>query len=273
MALKRRYAKEEDIPKDSKALYVKQGDEWVLDADDTEELRELRKKVSEFRETNLELKRTTESQAEQLAAIQARFKDFDPERLEAGLKALQQIEDEDERKLIQNGKIDTVLERRTAKMREGYERELAALKKANASALEELTGLRTTVNEGRLDEALTGAIGSRKLKPLGTALPDIRARARGTFRFDEKGNIVARTGKGEAVFNKKGEALTLEDFVTELVDEAPHLFEAAGGGGGGGNRDAGNPPAGVMRIKRGDHGAMSKHAKELASGKAVLVDE
>ena len=83
----------------------------------------------------------------------------------------------------------------------------------------------------------------RGLRP--TAIPDITARARITFKLVDG---VPQAFDGQTARMGKDGPMTLAEWVDALVSDAPHLFEAnAGGGaagsgsGGAGNRSVKNP--------------------------------
>jgi hypothetical protein len=69
-----------------------------------------------------------------------------------------------------------------------------------------------------------------------TAIPDITARARSTFKL-VNGVPAAFESDGETVRRGKDGAtpMTLEEWVDAQVSDAPHLFESNAGGGAAGN--------------------------------------
>jgi len=136
---------------------------------------------------------------------------------------------------------------------EDAKREMEAQVKTAKSAFEKqlaaVTGERDTLT-GRLtaiqiDQAVVTEATKRGLRA--TALPDITARARQSFKL-VNGVPQAFEADGQTARMGKDGPMTLAEWVDALVSDAPHLFEAnAGGGaagsgsGGAGNRSVKNP--------------------------------
>ena len=220
MALKYKYKTKDEIPAELQSLYVERDGAWTLDAEGVAS----QSKLDEFRQNNITL--TNELK---------RFEGIDPD-------AVRQLAEENK-------------SLRTATLSEDAKREMDAQLKTAKSAFEKqlaaVTGERDTLN-GRLsaiqiDQAVVTEATKRGLRA--TALPDITARARQSFKlvngvpqsFEADGQT-ARMGKDGV------SPMTLAEWVDALVSDAPHLFEAnAGGGaagsgsGGAGNRSVKNP--------------------------------
>jgi hypothetical protein len=96
----------------------------------------------------------------------------------------------------------------------------------------------------QIDQAVVGEATKRGLRP--TALPDITARARQTFRL-VNGVPQAFEADGQSVrAGRDGYTpMTLAEWVEGLVADAPHLFESNAGGGAAGN--GGGAAAGSQR--------------------------
>ena len=86
----------------------------------------------------------------------------------------------------------------------------------------------------QIDQGVLTAATKRGLRP--TALPDITARARQTFKL-VKGVPQAFEANGKTVrYGKDGiTPMTLEEWMDTQVSDAPHLFEANAGGGAASN--------------------------------------
>jgi hypothetical protein len=222
MALKYKYTTKQEIPAEHQSLYVERDGAWLLDADGIVD----KSKHEEFRANNIAL-------ANQLK----RFEGIDPD-------AVRQLA-EDKRKLeeaqqLKAGEVDKVIEARLKAARADWDKQHGVV----VAERDALTGRLTAI---QIDQAVVNEATKRGLRP--TAIPDITARARLTFKlvngvpqaFDGDGQT-ARTGKDGM------SPMTLAEWVDALVSDAPHLFEAnAGGGaagsgsGGAGNRSVKNP--------------------------------
>jgi hypothetical protein len=212
MALKNKYVKAEEIPAELKAHYLERDGAWILDSERNEELRQ----------TNITVMKERD-------ALLKRFEGIDPD-------AVRQLADE-KRKLeeaaqIKAGEFDKVLEARTKAA-------VSATESKYAPKLAELDVANGRLSALLIDDAVISEATKRGLRA--TALPDLKARARNTFKlvgsvpqaFDGE---TARTGKDGF------SPMTLAEWVDALVSDAPHLFEANAGGGaaGSGSRGAGS---------------------------------
>lgn len=168
----------------------------------------------------------------------AKFEGLDVERIQALQK---QIDENEEMKLLSEGKTEEVVERRVEAMRRDYEANLTArdtkiteyqdiLKQKD----EDLTAL---VVDGQVREAYT------KLDFEPTAMDDIISLGRRTFIMDEKGMAIPRDEQGNLIFSKDGKTpISASEWLENLSEKKPYLRRAslgagANGSGRGGGRD------------------------------------
>ena len=145
-----------------------------------------------------------------------------------------------EERQLKAGEVDKVIEARLKTARAEWDKTHNVV----VAERDALTGRLTAI---QIDQAVVTEATKRGLRA--TALPDITARARQSFKlvngvpqaFEADGQT-ARMGKDGV------SPMTLAEWVDALVSDAPHLFEAnAGGGaagsgsGGAGNRSVKNP--------------------------------
>lgn len=163
-----------------------------------------------------------------------RFDGIDPDAVRT---ILSKFASDEEAALLAKGEIDTVLNKRTERMRS----ENAKLVKAEQEARE-----RAEAKAGKLAaRTLAGAIRDAALKAgaLPEAMEDIVLRGGGTWRLNDDGEPVAMNGD-EVVLGKDGKTpLTPQEWAESLRETAPHLWPKAQGTGapgasGGGNRQA-----------------------------------
>jgi hypothetical protein len=223
MALKFKYKSEADIPADQKALYKKQGDVWILDAEGAEDA----ERFAEFRDTNISLlKALGANSVDDAKAKAAAMKDVDPARYK---QLVADAEAAEQKRLKDAGKLEEL-----------HAQQVAALKKAHTEELTRL-GSEKAGLQARLENLLIdGAVQTEALKKgvRSTALPDVVARARNIFKLD--GDKVTAKNGDKALFNSKGEPLAIGDWLDSLTADAPHLFEGSKGGGSGGGAGGGN---------------------------------
>jgi len=270
MSMKAFYNTKEEIPKGQEALYTERDGKWVLDVEGmvpSAELQSANDRLSEFRSNNITLSQQLKDLEGKKFLTQEEQEEYDL------LKATkQEIEDKN---LIDAGKIEELLASRTERLRQDYDNQIGGFKKQ----IEKLT---TTANtfEDRLGGVLVEAEVSKILSengylPVQGALSDVVSRARGTWKVDEKGNLVALDGNGNAVYGSDPQTpLSMAEWAATTVKEAPYLFMESKGTGGDGDKGKGGHKGsdGIIHISRSDENAKSQHIAELASGKAVLVD-
>jgi hypothetical protein len=220
MPLKYKYNNLKEIPAEDVRLYVERGSEWILDAEGDGS----KAKLEEFRANNIAL-------SHQLK----RFEGIDPD-------AVRLLAD-DKRKLeeaaqIKAGEVDKVIDARLKAARAEWDKTHGVV----VAERDTLTGRLTAI---QIDQAVVTEATKRGLRA--TALPDITARARATFKLVD-GMPQAFDGQTSRVGKDGTSPMTLAEWVDALVSDAPHLFEANAGGGaagsGGsaaGNRSAKNP--------------------------------
>jgi len=216
MALKYKFKTREEIPAELQPYYVERDGAWTLDADGVVE----KAKHEEFRANNIAL-------SNQLK----RFEGIDPDEV-------RRLADENRSlrtaTLSEDAKREMEAQLKSSKA--GFEKQLAAV----TSERDALHGRLTAI---QIDQAVVNEATKRGLRP--TAIPDITARARTTFKLVDG---VPQAFDGQTARMGKDGPMTLAEWVDALVSDAPHLFEAnAGGGaagsgsGGAGNRSVKNP--------------------------------
>ena len=226
MALKFKYASKELVPADQTSLYVERDGAWVLDVDGAAD----KSKLDEFRSTNVALLKERDE-------LKKRFEGIDPDEFRRLAEEKRRLE---EAQQVKAGEVDKVIETRLKNARADWEKQFNAVTTERDALNARLTSI-------QIDQAVVTEATKRGLRP--TAIPDITARARMTFRL-VNGVPQAFEADGMSVrFGKDGVTpMTLAEWIDAQVSDAPHLFEsnagggAAGNGSGGvGNRSARNP--------------------------------
>ena len=253
-------------------LYTKVGDTYVLDVDDTD----YKTKVDEFRNTNIDLRQQIEKasgndeELEKLRNIAKQFDGIDPEKARLAQEALQSIED---KKMIDAGRIDELVETRTEQrvqtLRSDLEGQITALTtdrdkyKTNSEA--SMGQLNARIIDGDLKTAITD-VGKLRKGALGDAL----SRGKSVWALNEEGTPVA-TVDGEVVYGKDGKSpITMNEWAGQLAFDAPHLFEGNVGGGAGGNQDGGFSK-GV--VSANDQDALSNNLEAIAAGDVQVIQD
>jgi len=245
MALKKKYAKKNDIPAWAvKAeLFEEKDGEWVAKDDvagdlDDEEESSGGPSDSEVKRQNRELQNQIKQRDTELGRIRKdteKFKDFDEETYKHYQETVQKARDEEEKALLRAGRVDEVVQKRIARVMEEKDRELTNRTKAFTELEAKYNQLSGFVATDRARKKIANAISKKGLRIKPGAEEDLDMRISQDWTSDENGNLVLRN---QNLINDKGAPMTDEDYVSsELLKRRAYFFEAAKGGGAGGNSD------------------------------------
>ena len=213
MPLKYKFVKREEIPAEQSALYVEREGAFYLDVEGVTD----KVKADELRAHNIELRKQIEER-------DARFEGIDPEAVRQLAAEKERLEEEQR---LKDGKFQEVMESRLKAQKVDADKLLSSVTGERDAYFAQLTAI-------QIDQGVLTAATKRGLRP--TALPDITARARQTFKL-VKGVPQAFEADGKTVrYGKDGiTPMTLEEWMDTQVSDAPHLFEANAGGGAASN--------------------------------------
>ena len=259
MKLKNFYKKREDIPEGMEQYYEEGDDGYILSTDD----KELKDKLSEFRSNNRSLFSKNEELEKKLKGLEG----LDPAKYDEALKALDELEDLREKKMIEEGKMDEVLAERTEKMRATYEGKIEGMQRKLEQVTE--TGSKATIrlNDTLVDSAVHQAISNVGVLRKG-AVFDVVHRAKGTWKLDDEQNLVPMKDE-KVMYGKDGDnQLTMEEWARDLLEDAPYLFESSKGAGSRGNQGIQN---GLKVVQLGDQAAFNSNLEAIAKGEVKVV--
>ena len=169
-------------------------------------------KLDEFRNNNVKLLKDLE-----------KFKDVDPAKYQ---ELLALAKKQEEKKLIDAGEIDKVVEQRVGEMKSTYETQLQTLTQENSVAKRQLEAL--LIDNAVRDAAIKSGVQA-------TAVDDVLLRAKATFQIKD-GNAVPVDAQGNVVYGKDGTSpMSVVDWTSGLKKQAPHLFQGSQGGGAQGS--------------------------------------
>ena len=259
MALKSFVKDLESVEEPFRSLYNKTDDGFLLSLDD----KDYKARIEEFRSNNLSLIK----KKEELEKSLDKYKHVDLEKYEEAKEALERLEQDEEGQLIKQGKIDDVLKKRTESMRKDYEAQSTALKKQLSTTSEERDNYKKRLQELVVDVEIQKAVSSIGSVRQG-ALSDVLNRAHKSWSLDEKGHMVPKNGDGEIIYGKKGDPLTIEEWASGLLNEAPFLFESAKGGGseGGKKSQSTHKP----KVDTSDPLEFGRHLEAIAKGQVQV---
>lgn len=151
-----------------------------------EQYNDIKSKLNEFRDNNTNL----------LKNMDALEKKFDGVDLDQYADMMQKQRDQKDKKLIDAGKIDELLEERTKLMREDHTKEYKALQDQNSTYERQLESL--MIDAAVRDNAAKQGVAA-------TAMEDVLLRAKTVFRLkdgqavpmDDNGNVIYQAGATE----------------------------------------------------------------------------
>lgn len=177
-----------------------------------EEYGSLKTKLDEFRSNNVTLLKKQEE-------LESKFNGID---LDSYNDMIQQARDLKDKKLIDEGKIDELLEERTKSMREEHNNALEGMKGEQSSLTKKLEHL--LIDNAVRDSAIKAGV-------VDTAIDDVVLRSQSIFSVKE-GQAVPHDKDGNIIFgNGNSDPMSVNEWVKGLTESAPHLFNASTGGG------------------------------------------
>lgn len=192
----------------------------LIDAQVAQQVAGLKTKNGELIAANKEIRAKFEGVSKQLEG-------FDIEAVKGLLNKTAQDED---LKLVAEGKTEELVTRRTERLRAEYDKKLQA-EAERANAAEKLSA---TLRERAVADAVRSA--ANKAGALPEASDDFVFRSRGLFSFNDEGDVVALDKDGQVIYGRDGKSpMSPAEWADSIRDTAPHLFPRAVGAGATGN--------------------------------------
>lgn len=224
-----KFKTQEEIPEGLREEAKENGDSWEVNL-------VLKSKLDEFRDNNIKIAEERDdlkSKNESLAKIVGEDAEGFAEELEKLRSTAQQVEDG---KLKGNDAIETEVTNRVNNMKASLEEQISALTKKNGELSNSLKDSDTRYKNSMVDRYITDAVLREENGVQSSALADIISRARGTFRVNEEGEVVAMKGDGVILYGADGTSpMTADEWIGSLKTQAPHFFKGNTGGSAGGN--------------------------------------
>lgn len=179
--------------------------------------------VSGLKSKNTELIGSNKAIKTELDKLKGQFEGLD---IEAVKGLLAKAGQDEETKLIAEGKLDEVISRRTERLRTDLDKQVKA---ANERA-DKAEAFAAKYSDKVLADSIRAA--AIKAGALPEAAEDIILRARGTFKLSEDGEPIATDRSGEVVYGKDGKTpLSPLEWAESLRETATHLWPRAQGAG------------------------------------------
>ncbi|MEM9992839.1 MAG: hypothetical protein AAGE79_01695 [Acinetobacter pittii] len=185
-----------------------------------EQVQGLKTKNSELITKNSELKTELGDLKQQLEGVD----------LGAIKELLTKASMDEETRLIAEGKVEEVIQKRTEKMREQHDKLLNAEKERADKAEAYANKFKQSVVQSQIVQA------ALELEALPEATADIAFLAQSKFVLDENGKAVAVDTQGEVIIGKDGKtALSPKEWVETLREQKPYFWPKANGTGSPGS--------------------------------------
>ncbi|WP_420106877.1 hypothetical protein [Herbaspirillum huttiense] len=164
------------------------------------------------------------------------LKQFEGIDVESVKQLMARFENDEEAKLIKDGKFDQVIERRTEKLRAESERQVQQALEKVAAADKRAKNFESLV----LDNHIRAAAATAGMHP--QAIEDALFRGRSIFTLDAEGKAIQLGEDKHPVLGKDGKSpFTPAEWLDSMKATAPHWFptgSTGAGGGQGGNKTA-----------------------------------
>jgi hypothetical protein len=200
-------------------------------------------RLNKENQTHREAKTQVETEAESLKAQLKVFEGLDPE---VAKKALQQVKDLGDGKLIESGKLEEV----KAAAQAEYNARLKTLQEEFGTKEGKLMADREALQGHLNNEIIGGSFARSKFIQDKLAIPmDLVQAAFGKNFKVEDGKLVAVDAQGNKVFSRArpGELADFEEAIGTLVDQYPnrdHILKSTGSSGSGASASAGGSGGG-----------------------------
>ncbi|EOQ68855.1 hypothetical protein [Acinetobacter pittii] len=183
--------------------------------------------VKGLKEKNSELINDKKALKDELTSLKGKVDGLD---LDAIKVLLDKSNQDEESKLIAEGKIEEVIQKRTEKMREQHEKLLNAEKERADKAEAYANKFKQSVVQSQIVQA------ALELEALPEATADIAFLAHSKFVLDENGKAVAVDTQGEVIIGKDGKTpLSPKEWVETLREQKPYFWPKANGTGSPGS--------------------------------------
>jgi predicted RNase H-like nuclease (RuvC/YqgF family) len=200
-------------------FYTKSGDGYRLDAEGVEDVGGLKKVLEDKKSDVAKLRAKIEE-------LTRTYDGLDPAEARAALEERQKMHD---RKLIDEGKVEELVSKRTERLKAEAEAQARRLQKELENATQERDNLHKRLSEHLIDSGLATAAAKANVRP--TAVVDLLLRGRNVWKIQD-GQPVPFRDDGSPLFGKNAATpMSMEEWVASLQTEAPHLFESNKGAG------------------------------------------
>lgn len=170
----------------------------------------------------------------QFEEISKKWEGYDAEKVAA---IMQRIENDEEAKLIADGKYEEAFEKRTDALKADYNKRIQALSDKD----EESQGTIKALNDKIITHIVESNVRQAALeaKVIPSAMVDVISRAKSTFSVDENDRLLVKDSDGSVRLGKDGKTpLKVAEWLEAMKEHAAHWFPPSSGAGAGGGRNS-----------------------------------
>lgn len=163
----------------------------------------------------------------EVAQLKKQWEGFDPDRVR---RIMENIDKDEETKLISEGKLDEVVARRLDRYRADTDQQI----KLRDTKIEEMAKALSEEKEKRSRLVIDGSLRSAAVEAgiTKTAIEDVVFRGRQVFNLDEKDRPIPRDPNGNMLVGKDGiTPLSAVEWLDSMKKIAPHWWPPSQGGG------------------------------------------
>jgi len=226
---------------------------------------EATKGLKENRDSILGEKKTLEEKVKELNAT---FDGVDPKVLKS---LAERMKNDEETKLIAEGKIDEVFQRRTDALRKDMESKLTQKDQLLTQTVTEKEQLNSRIRDVLVESMIRQAASEVGLQP--TAIEDAIYRGRSVFSLDADFRPLAKASDGTTILGKDAKSpLSAKEWLESMKEKAPHWFPGSSGAGAAGSKGgAGSGADGSITIARADARIPQKYQAAKAQAEKAGV--
>lgn len=198
--------------------------------------------------------------------VTTQFEGVDPKMVKS---LFERIKNDEETKLISEGKIDEVLARRTDSMKKDYDARLTAAQQRALDLENSEKSLKQRTNDLLIEGIVRQAAAEVGILP--AAFEDAIYRAKKVFSLDDNFAPVAKDANGAPILGKDAKTqISAKEWLEGMKEKTPHWFPGSNGvGAGGGAKGADGRPVHTISREDARNPQMYQAAKAAAAKAGV----
>lgn len=168
--------------------------------------------------------------------LNSQWDGLDPQQVKAVMSRMQ---NDEETRLIAEGKIDEVLSRRTEALKGDFQKRIEAADGIREQLESKLLSAESDIKRLVLDSEIRRSASDIGILP--TAIDDALYRAKDIFSIGENNSVIAKDNDGSVKLGKDGKnPLSPAEWIESMKEQAPHWFQMNQGGGSNGGSGRGS---------------------------------